>query len=196
MASMVWLAACASIENEPGKRTRGTLVDDRHIARAVKTELREAEGLEHSHITAAAFNYVVLLVGQVPSAEAKALAVAVASQVRKVAGVHDELVVSGAPPWLARAGDAWLSTKIRSGLLLSKEIQASRVQSMVESGVVYLMGLVTPQEADIVVDLVQQTNGISKIVRLFEYLPEVASDDVPEDGAADAAAGPRNKGGP
>ena len=172
LAAALCAAACAGIEDAPGKRTRGTVIDDQRIARAVSRALRETEGLEHGNIDVTAFNYVVLLTGQVPSPQARALAVKTASGVRKVAGVRDELTVSGAASWLAGANDAWLLAKIRSRLLLSDQIHASRVQVTVEGSVVYLMGLLTRAEADAVVEIVQRTGGIAKIVRLFEYLPD------------------------
>ena len=178
-------AACAGIEDVPGKRTRGTVVDDQQIARAVARVLKTTEGLAHANIDIAVFNYTVLLTGQAPTPEARVLAVDVASGVRKVAGVHDELVISGSAGWLSGVSDGWLSTKINSRLLLSDEIQASRVLVTVEGGVVYLMGLVTHAEADAVVGIVQRTRGIAKIVRLFEYVPErPGSDAAGHDGAA------------
>ena len=39
-----------------------------------------------------------------------------------------------------------------------------------ESGVVYLMGLVTKAEADAAAELASTTKGVTKVVKLFEYI--------------------------
>jgi osmotically-inducible protein OsmY len=38
-----------------------------------------------------------------------------------------------------------------------------------ENGIVYLLGLVTRQEAQLATSIVQGVSGVQKIVRLFEY---------------------------
>jgi len=39
-----------------------------------------------------------------------------------------------------------------------------------ENGVVYLMGLLTQEEANKAVNLVSNTKGVTKVVRAFEYI--------------------------
>ena len=41
---------------------------------------------------------------------------------------------------------------------------------MTERRVVYLMGLVTPQEADAASEQARQVSGVAKVVRLFEII--------------------------
>jgi osmotically-inducible protein OsmY len=38
-----------------------------------------------------------------------------------------------------------------------------------ENGIVYLMGLVSRQEANRATSLVQSTSGVQKIIKLFQY---------------------------
>jgi hypothetical protein len=41
-----------------------------------------------------------------------------------------------------------------------------------ERGVVFLMGRVTAREADRATDLARRTNGVQKVVRIFELITE------------------------
>jgi osmotically-inducible protein OsmY len=39
-----------------------------------------------------------------------------------------------------------------------------------EAGVVYLLGLVTREEADAATEIARGTGGVQKVVRVFEYI--------------------------
>jgi osmotically-inducible protein OsmY len=49
-------------------------------------------------------------------------------------------------------------------------IKDSRVEVTTEYGAVYLQGIVTRAEADIATHAAQNTDGVQKVVRLFEYI--------------------------
>ncbi|MFQ5487457.1 MAG: BON domain-containing protein, partial [Gammaproteobacteria bacterium] len=69
-----------------------------------------------------------------------------------------------------RSRDTWITTKIKSTLLSSKGVRAIHVKVVTENGVAYLMGLLKHQEADKVARLVQQVEGVKRVVKVFEYL--------------------------
>ena len=41
-----------------------------------------------------------------------------------------------------------------------------------KSGTVYLMGLVSQREGDAATEVARSTNGVQKVVRVFEYISE------------------------
>ncbi|MGH9958714.1 MAG: BON domain-containing protein, partial [Pyrinomonadaceae bacterium] len=45
----------------------------------------------------------------------------------------------------------------------------TRVKVVTESGVVYLMGLLSPKEGTAVAELTRRIIGVRKVVKLFEY---------------------------
>jgi osmotically-inducible protein OsmY len=116
------------------------------------------------------FNGVVLLVGQVPSQDLKNLATRVANTPSRVKVVHNELEVSGATTLLSRSNDALLTSKLKTLMLADPTVSAMRTKVVTENGVVYLMGLVTQQEAEMAVNLVSGASGVTKVVRAFEYI--------------------------
>ena len=59
---------------------------------------------------------------------------------------------------------------MKSRLLVDGNTPGARTKVVTESGVVYLMGLLTRAEADAVVAQVQQVSGVQKIVKIIEYI--------------------------
>ena len=50
------------------------------------------------------------------------------------------------------------------------DFDPSRVKVVTERGVVYLLGLVRPQEADAATDVASQVSGVRQVVTLFEFI--------------------------
>ncbi len=160
------------VEENRGRRSMGAMMDDGSIETTIKVNLNAAdEQLKNSHINVISFNATVLLVGQVPSQDMKNLATRVArSSSSRVKEVYNELEVAGATTFLSRSNDAWLSAKIKTLMLADSEVSGLRTKVVTENGVVYLMGLLTQEEADKTVNLVSNTKGVTKVVRAFEYI--------------------------
>lgn len=175
------LGSCASvltavneegIEEDPTRRSLGTVMDDNSLGTVIKVNLNAAdEQLKNSNISVEAHNGVVLLVGQVPSQDLKNLATRVATNSStRVKTVYNELEVAGKTGFLSRSNDAWLTTKVKGILLANQHVSGLGTRVITENGVVYLMGIVTREEADQIVDIVSSTSGVTKVVRAFEYV--------------------------
>lgn len=154
-----------------GKRTLGTRLDDNVIESRAKKNIKSAHpDLQNANFNVTAFNGVLLITGQVSSLETRELAAKAVQDLRKVKQVHNELVVSGPISFMARTNDSWLSTKVKTVMLFNKEIEGGRIKVVTEDGVVYLMGLLTRDEAETAVQRARQVFGVQKIVKVFEYL--------------------------
>ncbi|MHA7915425.1 BON domain-containing protein [Alloalcanivorax xenomutans] len=159
------------VDQDHGSRTFGAFIEDGNIERKVKINLARASAdLDESHIVVVSFNGNVLLAGQVASESLKTQAENIAREVRHVRNVHNELRVAGNNSAMARTNDAWLTTKVKSRLVLSGDTPGMRTKVITENGVVYLMGLLTHQEADMAVQKVQKVGGVQKIVKIIEYI--------------------------
>lgn len=179
---LLLLNSCASVisattgddglEEDRGRRSMGAMVDDSSIETAIRVNLNAAdEQLKRSHINVVSFNGTVLMVGQVPSQDLKNLATRVArTSSSRVKEVYNELEVAGATTFLSRSNDAWLSAKIKTLMLADSDVSGLRTKVVTENGVVYLMGLLTQDEANKTVELVSNTKGVTKVVRAFEYI--------------------------
>jgi osmotically-inducible protein OsmY len=160
------------IEDDRGTRTIGSKIDDSLIETKVAVNVAKANpDLDKgSHIVVSSYNGVVLLAGQTPRADLKSLAEQTAGQVQRVKKVHNELQVMQPSSILARNNDAWLTTKIKTSMLGDANVPGSRIKVITENGIVYLLGLVTQNEANAATNVVQGVSGVQKIVKLFEYI--------------------------
>ena len=180
LAACVALSGCVSIskgmsdqptDQDHGSRTFGAFWEDGSIERKVAINIaRASEELDQARIVVVSFNGNVLLAGQVASDDLKSQAGNIASQVRHVRHVHNELEVAGGSSFLARTNDTWLTSKVKSRLLVNGEAQGMRTKVVTENGVVYLMGLLTRAEAEAAVTQAQKVYGVQKIVKIIEYI--------------------------
>ncbi|MDT9120834.1 BON domain-containing protein, partial [Escherichia coli] len=83
--------------------------------------------------------------------------------------VYNELQVQRPASLLARSNDSLLTTKIKSQMLADATVPSTRVKVVTENGIVYMLGLVTREEANAATRVVQSVSGVQKVVRLFEY---------------------------
>lgn len=159
------------IQTDPGKRTFGQYMDDERLETIVSVNLRKVNpDLDDAHVNAYVFNGVVLLTGEVPSKELRQLAGQTVREIHKVRQVHNELLIKSNSSVFSRTNDNWIATKLRTKLLTHKEIDSERVKVIVENRIVYLMGLLTQEEADQVSDIAAHINGVEKVVRVIEYV--------------------------
>tara|TARA_B110000879_G_scaffold164281_1_gene212194 strand:- start:56 stop:700 length:645 start_codon:yes stop_codon:yes gene_type:complete len=180
LLSTVLLSSCSSIisvsRDKPigenyGKRTPGAYVDDQLIETKSKVNLKKIDTrFANAQVRIDSFNGVVLLTGNVPAAEMRDSATDIIRKIRKVRRVNNELRVSPPRSFGAKAGDVWLSNKVKTRLRFTKKAPHSRVNVITENGVIYLMGLVTHKEAETIVNVAKKSYGLQKIVRVFEYI--------------------------
>ena len=155
----------------PGKRTVGATIDDRNIETIAMVNMIKAHpGLADGRIIVNSHNGVVLLTGQVATNDLRQMASDTVNKIGTVRQLHNELQVGPYVPMSTRTYDTWLTTKIKTKLMANKKIDSSRVRVITEAKTVFLMGMVSRHEAEIVTDIARTTSGVKKVVRVFEYI--------------------------
>jgi len=130
----------------------------------------DSDHFRNANINISTFNRVVLLSGQVPTADQKIEAEQI---VRKIAGseqIYNLIKVDKPSTQLARLQDAWITTKIKAKLLASNELDSSQVKVVTENQTVFLMGILRPSEARVAVNTASKTDGVHEVVKIFSYL--------------------------
>lgn len=151
------------------RRTSGVYVEDQSLEMRTSSRITEKHpGQVHVNVTS--FNRVLLLTGEVPSEEVKAAITETAKAVENVRSVQNETQVAGVSAMSSRANDSYLTSKVKTRLVGTKDIAADHVKVVTENNVVYLMGLVTHREADVAAEVARQTAGVLKVVKVFEYI--------------------------
>lgn len=154
------------------RRTSGTQLEDQTIEFKTAAAFREnsAHFQKDNHINVNSFNRHVLLTGEVGSEQDKATAARIAKKVESVENVYNELAVMPNSSFAQRSNDTLLTGRVRSWLIGTDGIPSNSVKVTSERGIVYLQGLVTQHEADIIVERVRTLSGVNRVVRVFEYI--------------------------
>ncbi len=150
------------------RRTVGTITEDQGIE--LKIASRIEEKIKNAHINVTSFNRFALLTGEVASENAKAEAEKIARGVDNVAGVYNELQVAGNSSLQSRTNDAVITSKVKARFVDAGKFSPIHVKVVTENGVVYLLGLAKKQEAQDATEVARTTGGVSKVVRLFQFL--------------------------
>ncbi|WP_078121030.1 BON domain-containing protein [Thiosocius teredinicola] len=157
------------------RRTTGTFVEDQEILlRAITMRQQDEELRQKANINIDVFNMQVLLTGQAENAEiVEAFRQRVAT-IARVRTVFNEVLIGAESTWGEATGDAYLTSKVKVALFNVKldGFDPTRVKVTSSLGSVYLMGLLTPTEADAVTEEVRFVSGVKRVVKLFEYLEE------------------------
>lgn len=154
------------------RRTLGAQTEDKAIAVKGEARARSIVG-EQGHVNVTSFNRKVLLTGEVRDEGMKA---AVEREVRAISGITslvNELEVAPPSKYTTRSNDALITTKIKASLVDMQTISANSFKVVTERGNVYLMGMVTPREAQIGTDVARGVSGVQKVVKVFEYINDV-----------------------
>ena len=171
------LAGCTN--NPEEKRTPGDIIDDNALEFVIEREIKASdEGFKGAHLVTTVYDGLVLLLGEVPSEALKEKATEVTESLYKVDPdkVYNYLTVGGPISLLARTNDSYISGKVKTRLMTAREVPASKVKVVTQNGVVYLLGKITPNDAELVVAETRKTFGVQKIVKVFDYLPETIED--------------------
>lgn len=152
------------------RRTAGVYLSDQEIELRAMSRLREAFPQKTDSISATSYNRQVLLTGQVPDEAARAKAADVVKGIPDVRTVFNELTVSSVTSLTSDANDIAVTGQVKARMLRDENVPASKIKVVTESGVVYLMGLVTQAEAEAATNIARTTAGVAKVVTLFEYI--------------------------
>jgi len=155
------------------RRTFGTLIEDQEIQlKAMRLRNADEDLKRRSNIDITVYNLQVLLTGQAESAEVVARFRDQVARIPRVRKVIDEVSIGAEETWSEATSDAYLTSRVKLALfdVGIDGFDPLRVKVVSSGGTVYLMGLLTPQEADKVTDKVRYISGVKKVVRLFEYI--------------------------
>jgi osmotically-inducible protein OsmY len=84
--------------------------------------------------------------------------------------VFNELKVGGNSSLQARTSDSVITSKVKARFVDANKFSAVHVKVVTEDSVVYLLGMVKKQEATDATEVARTTGGVSKVIRVFEYL--------------------------
>lgn len=163
-------AGAAAIAVVYDHRSVKNTLQDTHTANKISDRFKTVPGLrENSHVEVTVFNEIALLTGETSDPQARLAAEEIAKSTPGVYKVYNQITIQGPTSSLTRTSDSWITTKIRAEMLAADNLKSSSIKVITENGVVYLMGIVTPQQGDSAVEIARQVSGVQKVVKVFQY---------------------------
>jgi osmotically-inducible protein OsmY len=168
-AGIAVTSAGAAVMMTNDRRTAGYYIEDENIEWKVVGLANDR--FKGSHINGTSYNRKVLLTGEVPSeADRKSIEDAVKG-IENVREVANELVVAGHSSITSRGNDSLITSNVKARMVGNGKFSPNHVKVVTEASTVFLMGLVTQAEGDAAVEIARSTSGVTRVVKVFEYIP-------------------------
>ncbi|MBS0498057.1 MAG: BON domain-containing protein [Gammaproteobacteria bacterium] len=151
------------------RRTSGMFIEDEGIELKSARRINQQFG-DKVHINVTSYNRMVLLTGEAPSETIKTDIGKLVMGVDNVRRIFNEIAIAGNTSLASRSNDTLLTSKVKARFLAERKFQINHVKIVTENEVVYLLGVVTRQEADSAAQIASSTSGVKKVVKVFEYL--------------------------
>ena len=161
------VAAGASVMAD--RRTPGVQAIDNGIELEANAALGKKFG-DNAHINVTSFNQKVLLTGEVKDAGIKSEAGAYVKAMKNARTVFNELIIGPNSTYTARANDSYLESKIKTQMIFTDQLPSNSMSIIAEGSSVYLMGILTQNEADLAKKVSSNTNGVKDVYVYFDLI--------------------------
>lgn len=173
-------------------RTLPERMTDEGIERTIIKNLPNVAGLENMdnrtlRVIADSFRGEVLLTGEVPSEAVKTNIENMVKSMKDVSRVYNYLHVSNIPKSPSHTThENFLKSKIRAKIVANGTATSPQYKLALRSDVVYLMGYLNPTQQASIVEAVDSTMGIQKLVLLATLLDDGTAQGGVAQGSDDA----------
>ncbi|OYY18647.1 MULTISPECIES: BON domain-containing protein [unclassified Polynucleobacter] len=166
------------------RRTPAVQAIDKGIELEAGNALAKRYG-DDAHINVTSFNQKVLLTGEAKDSDIKGQAGAYVKSMKNVRSVFNELAIGPNSTYTARANDAFLESKIKAQMIFTDKLPSNSMAIVVEGGSVYLMGILTQNEAAIAKKLTSNIDGVKDVYAYFDIISDAEKSRLEKQGKAD-----------
>jgi osmotically-inducible protein OsmY len=153
------------------RRTLGTQIDDQSLESKAYQAYTSVKGaVSQSSLSFTAFNGTLLITGQSQSRQTLNQVIVSLKTLPSLKAIQNEVEIIAESSTLTTVSDVALTTKVKTKLTFSKDINSNHVKVISENGEVFLMGLVSKQEATRIIEVVRRVEGVQKVIELFEII--------------------------
>lgn len=163
-----------------GATAGGAVVYDKRDFKTMRNDQRSAslaqywinqdtELAKSSHINIAVYNGVGLMVGQAQTAELREKAYELMRRIPNIKRIYNAVTIAAPSSKMQRASDSMLTGKVKTALLAERGLQSNNIKVITEDSVVYLMGTVSKDQAEIATNATRHVAGVQRVVKVFEY---------------------------
>ena len=161
----------ASVAHE--RRGSRTVLEDEYTEHSAATLLTNNPDISrHSRIATTSYNHWVLLTGQAETQHISDRFAQKVAHLPKVRKVINEVTTEPVASFARESEDALITSRVKFALTKVDipGFDLTRVKVVTEAGIVFLMGLVYPWEAEAAAKRARYVPGAAKVVKIFEYI--------------------------
>ena len=144
--------------------------DDNKIEFDIRGSISDQKEIQNENVSVTVFNGIVLLTGEVPDQRDIDKILDLTKAHKGSQQVINRLELAGKTNLTSRANDGWITTRVKTAMATSGALDPTRVKVVTERANVYLMGLVTPAEAEAAVQVTRSVSGVVRVIKVFEYI--------------------------
>ncbi|MEH6597283.1 MAG: division/outer membrane stress-associated lipid-binding lipoprotein [Colwellia polaris] len=168
-AAVVGVVGGASVATD--NRSLGNQIDDQKIEIDAQAKLSKSDALsDNTNLQVISVNGSVLVVGQAPNSYLRDQAIKAINEVNGVKQLHNQIRISNTTSFTTKTNDVWLTSKVKTSLFGTDKLDATNIKVVTENGEVFLMGLVTKEQATSAVDIARNVGGVNRVFKIFEYV--------------------------
>lgn len=168
-AAVVGVVGGASVATD--NRSLGNQIDDQKIEIDAQAKLSKSDALsDNTNLQVISVNGSVLVIGQAPNSYLRDQAIKAINEVNGVKQLHNQIRVSNTTSFTTKTNDVWLTSKVKTSLFGTDKLDATNIKVVTENGEVFLMGLVTKEQATIAVEIARNVSGVNRVFKIFEYV--------------------------
>lgn len=166
VASVTGVATTAVLlNNDP--RTLGTIIDDRNTQNKLQSF---ASDQDKADVQVFCYNANAILVGQVQDYSTRDRIDFEAKSSAGIRKIFNFIEVKPTQSLWIDFLDNLNTAQLRTKLMFIKNIDTNAVKVFTNNETIYLMGIVTPQQADDIAQAASKIGGIKKVRTLFQYV--------------------------
>lgn len=121
-------------------------------------------------IDIAVFDGDILIAGHVPTKELREIAITRLKQLSGYRTIYNQVAILDEPT--QSLSDSWITTKIRSQIFADSSIAPKNYKIVTVDSIVYIMGEARVAEAQKVIDIASNTEGVARVVKIVHMLSE------------------------
>ena len=169
----VTAGAIATGSSVHDRRGFGTVVDDKRIQLGAYDEInRDKELVLKNRVMIAVYNGVMLLMGEVRTPDLKQRAEQTVTGFEGVRRIVNEIDIMEPEGFWPRRNDNKITARVKLALTDITSVpgfDATKVKVSTAHRTVYLMGLLSTEEVEIVTEIARNVPGVERVVKVFEY---------------------------
>ncbi|MDG3089073.1 BON domain-containing protein [Vibrio hannami] len=168
-AGVVAVGAATTVYAVTDPRSSKELLTDNDISLQAQALGNKPPLQFNVRVNATTYRGDILLMGQAVNQEYKDRITNEVAKIKGVKNIYNQMKVKPLLSISEVSNDVWITTKVKSALVGKDELKGAKVSVYTEDAEVFLVGVVTQQQADFAVEIARNVSGVKRVVKAFYY---------------------------